>query len=83
MNGEDSRPPQPAPEMSPAPSVSSADAPPSTDSIKVLVTCVLAWAVPGLGHIAAGRIGRGLIFGFIVVGLFVGGIGLHGKVYRP
>lgn len=83
MSGEDSRRPRPVPEMSPAPSVSSAVGPPAADSIKVLVTCVLAWAVPGLGHIATGRIGRGLIFGFIVVGLFVGGIGLHGKVYRP
>ena len=83
MNGEDLRQPEPRPEALPAPSVSSADVPSPADSIKVLVTCVLAWAVPGLGHIAAGRIGRGLIFGFIVVALFIGGIGLHGKVYRP
>jgi hypothetical protein len=54
-----------------------------SDSIKILVTCVLAWAVPGLGHIASGRVGRGLVFAIVVLGLFVGGIGLHGKVYRP
>lgn len=83
MSGEEFRPPQPGHEMSPVPEVSSAAVPSPADSIKVLVTCVLAWAVPGLGHIAAGRIGRGLIFGFIVVALFIGGIGLHGKVYRP
>ena len=83
MNGEDFPQPQQLPETASAPGVSSADVPSPADSIKVLVTCVLAWAVPGLGHIATGRIGRGLIFGFIVVALFVGGIGLHGKVYRP
>lgn len=55
----------------------------SVDSIKVLVTCVLAWAVPGLGHLAAGRVLRGLVFALVVLGLFVGGIALHGKVYRP
>ncbi len=83
MNGEDFPQPELLPETASAPDVSSADVASPADSIKVLVTCVLAWAVPGLGHIAAGRIGRGLIFGFIVVALFVGGIGLHGKVYRP
>ena len=55
----------------------------AVDSVKILVTCVLAWAVPGLGHVAAGRIGRGLVFGLVVLALFLGGIGLHGKVYRP
>lgn len=55
----------------------------AVDSIKVLVTCVLAWAIPGLGHIAAGRVTRGLVFGLVVLALFLGGIGLHGKVYRP
>ena len=45
--------------------------------------CVLAWAVPGLGHIASGRIGRGIIFALVVLSLFLGGISLDGKVYRP
>jgi hypothetical protein len=53
------------------------------DSIRVMVTCVLAWAVPGLGHVAAGRWGRGLLFAIVVLALFLGGIGLQGKVYRP
>ena len=34
----------------------------AAEAIRVLVICVLAWAVPGLGHIASGRIGRGIIF---------------------
>jgi len=55
----------------------------SVDSIRILVSCVLGWAVPGLGHVAAGRFARGVVLGLIVLSLFVGGIGLHGKVYRP
>ena len=55
----------------------------SVDSIRVLVTCVLGWAVPGLGHVAAGRTGRGLVFALVVLALFTGGIALEGKVYRP
>jgi len=61
---------------------------PSTDSgeadvLRVLVTCVLAWAVPGLGHVSVGRVVRGSIFGLVILSLFVGGIALDGKVYRP
>ena len=55
----------------------------AAEAIRVLVICVLAWAVPGLGHIAAGRIGRGIIFALVVLALFLGGISLDGKVYRP
>lgn len=55
----------------------------SVDSLRILVSCVLAWAMPGLGHVAAGRFARGAALGIVVLALFVGGIGLHGKVYRP
>lgn len=78
--------PQPASEPPlPPPAADEGEAPAtsSVDSIKVLVTCVLAWAVPGLGHVAAGRVSRGLVFALVVLSLFAGGIGLHGKVYRP
>ena len=54
----------------------------SPDALRVLVTCVLGWAIPGLGHVAAGRIGRGLLFAVVVLALFIGGIALDGKVYR-
>ncbi len=96
MNGEDFSAPVPAAESAPASPPSSApgtapgstpevgvDSPGSAEAIRVLVVCVLAWAVPGLGHIASGRVGRGLVFAFVVLCLFIGGIGLHGKVYRP
>ena len=32
----------------------------SADTVRVVVTCVLAWAVPGLGHVSVGRVGRGV-----------------------
>jgi hypothetical protein len=93
MSDNDFTAPQPAsdPPVASAPEppvTSSADAGSlesgsSVDSIRILVTCVLAWAVPGLGHIAAGRVARGLVLGLVVLSLFAGGIGLHGKVYRP
>jgi len=94
MSDDDFTAPRTAPEPPPTPSAhvpetvtSPADEPHGltspSDSIKILVTCVLAWAVPGLGHMASGRVGRGLVFAIVVLGLFVGGIGLHGKVYRP
>lgn len=53
------------------------------DVLRVLVTCVLAWAIPGLGHLSMGRIARGTIFGIVILSLFIGGIALDGKVYRP
>lgn len=82
MSGQEFPADVPAPEPS-SQTDSSSEAAASADSIKVLVTCVLAWAIPGLGHVAAGRIGRGLVFGIVVFSLFAGGIALHGKVYRP
>ena len=68
------------------------DSPPSTDgavaaspvdTIRVLVICVLGWAVPGLGHLASGRILRGLLFATIILTLFVTGLALDGKIYEP
>ncbi len=75
--GTSEKDPSPVAGSTPAEEVTAAAA------IRVLVTCVLAWAVPGLGHVAAGRVGRGSIFALVVLSLFVGGISLDGKVYRP
>ena len=51
--------------------------------LRLVLGCVLAWAVPGAGHIVLGRWGRGLLFGSLVLALLVGGIALEGKVYKP
>ena len=53
------------------------------DPLRVVVSSVLAWVIPGLGHIASGRVMRGIVFAIIVLSLFLGGILLDGKVYRP
>ncbi len=53
------------------------------DPLRVVVSSVLAWVIPGLGHIASGRVMRGIVFASIVLSLFLGGILLDGKVYRP
>ena len=50
---------------------------------RVVPACLLGWAVPGLGHISQQRIGRGVLFAIVVFALFVGGISLEGRVYRP
>lgn len=48
-----------------------------------LPTCVLAWLVPGTGHLLMGRWGRALLFGPLIGTLFLAGLALDGKVYRP
>jgi len=54
------------------------------DSLRWTVpTCLLAWLVPGCGHLLVGRRGRGLVFGVLIAGLFFGGLALGGRVYRP
>jgi len=45
--------------------------------------CLLAWALPGLGHVFLRRFSRGALFGVLILGLFAGGLLLGGKVYRP
>ena len=53
------------------------------DTIRVLVICVLGWAMPGLGHLASGRILRGVFFAVIILTMFVAGIALDGQIYEP
>ena len=69
----------------PLPVVEGGELEPSSeaDSLRVLVSSGLAWVMPGLGHIANGRVMRGIVFAMIVLSLFLGGILLDGKVYRP
>ncbi len=83
MNSSDFSAHTPAPEPPPVADDGTPEPASAADSLRVLVSCVLAWAIPGLGHIASGRVGRGISFALIVLSLFFGGILLHGKVYRP
>lgn len=47
------------------------------------VAALLAWLVPGLGHLYTGRWLRGFAFAAIVLALVVGGCSLDGKLWRP
>ena len=49
------------------------------------VAALLAWALPGLGHIYQGRIGKGLLFFICVLGTFVYGMHISDSkvVYAP
>ena len=44
---------------------------------------ILSWLVPGAGHLVLGRIGRGLLFFFTIVGSFALGLALHGRLFWP
>ncbi len=47
---------------------------PTVDLKNRHLAALLAWLVPGLGHIYQGRIGKGLLYGGSIVGLFVAGL---------
>ncbi|HSE97500.1 MAG TPA: DUF6677 family protein, partial [Blastocatellia bacterium] len=44
---------------------------------------VASWLVPGTGHLILGRIGRGAIFFVVIVGAFITGLALQGRLYWP
>ena len=48
-----------------------------------LLAAIMAWLVPGLGHLLLGRWGRGLLFFVAVGGLVVTGYLLRGNVFPP
>ena len=56
---------------------------PKADSAtRPLVAAVLAWAVPGLGHLYLGRRGRAIAFCVIVLISLVTGLALDGNLYQ-
>jgi TM2 domain-containing membrane protein YozV len=48
---------------------------------RAVVSMLLAWAIPGSGHLYLGRRGRGLAFFAIVVLMFVVGLFIDGSLY--
>lgn len=42
-----------------------------------------AWLVPGAGHLALGRYGRGALFFVTITGSFVLGLSLNGRLFWP
>ena len=43
----------------------------------------LAWLIPGAGHLALGRVKRGLLLMILIGGAFFFGIMLHGRLFSP
>ena len=48
---------------------------------RAVVSMLLAWAIPGSGHLYLGRRGRGIVFFAIVVTMFVVGLVIDGGLY--
>jgi TM2 domain-containing membrane protein YozV len=48
---------------------------------RAVVSMLLAWAIPGSGHLYLGRRGRAIVFFVIVVTLFVVGLSIEGSLY--
>lgn len=44
---------------------------------------LLGWLVPGAGHVLIGKWGRGLLLFLAIVGMYVIGLVLVGKIYLP
>src|SRR2546421_7864748 len=45
------------------------------------VMSILAWLVPGLGHVAQGRAIKGLVGGMAVISMFITGAYIGGHIY--
>jgi len=48
-----------------------------------IVAPIVGWLIPGGGHILLKRYIRGALILISVVAMFVIGLGLHGRVYKP
>lgn len=48
---------------------------------RVVFACFFAWLFPGGGHLFLKRWGRGVIFFLLIIGMFLLGIFLKGKLY--
>jgi hypothetical protein len=55
-------------------------APPSQSVARVPITGLLAWLLPGLGHIYIGDVRRGLIIMVMIAATFWGGVAIGGVV---
>ena len=53
------------------------------DGLRPVLAALLAWVVPGLGHLYLGRRGRAIGFCLIVLISLATGLALDGNLYRP
>jgi TM2 domain-containing membrane protein YozV len=47
------------------------------------IALLLGWLIPGAGHLLLGKWVRGLLLFVSVLGMFLIGLGLQGKIYAP
>jgi hypothetical protein len=55
----------------------------ATPRVSPTLTLLAGWLVPGAGHLLLGKWIRGLLLMLSIVGMFVVGVALQGKVYTP
>src|ERR1700722_11833865 len=48
-----------------------------------VVAPIVGWLIPGGGHILLRRYGRGILLLVSVVAMFVIGLGMQGRIYKP
>jgi len=48
-----------------------------------IVAPILGWLIPGAGHVLLKRYNRGILLMVSVVAMFLIGLGMDGRVYRP
>lgn len=56
---------------------------PGEKSSLPMLVLLLGWLIPGAGHIFLGKYIRGGLLFVSVLGMFLVGLGLHGKIYTP
>lgn len=56
---------------------------PGEKSSRPLLALLLGWLVPGAGHIFLGKYIRGGLLFVSVLGMFLVGLGMQGKIYTP
>ena len=44
---------------------------------------IVAWLIPGAGHLVLGKVGRAALFFVTIVGAFTLGLALHGRLFWP
>jgi len=52
-----------------------------TQAGSLVLLCLAAWAIPGLGHLWQGRRAKGLIFLIVLPLMFAIGLAIHGQLF--
>lgn len=64
-----------------SPKATTAERTRAADPVRLVVVCVLAWLIPGAGHLIQGRRGKGLILLMALPLMFAIGLWLDGRLF--